>query len=41
MKTSTLNNLDSGVWNMVLDHLYVPEGQPTAERPEPSPVVDP
>jgi hypothetical protein len=24
---STLNNLDSGVWRMILDHLYAPEGQ--------------
>ncbi|MHB8071482.1 MAG: hypothetical protein ACYDHF_05985 [Candidatus Cryosericum sp.] len=27
MNISTLNNLDSDVWRMILDHLYVPERQ--------------
>lgn len=27
MKTSTLNNLDSGVRHITLGHLYVPEGR--------------
>lgn len=26
MNISTLNNLDSDVWRMILDNLYVPDG---------------
>jgi hypothetical protein len=29
---STLNNLNSDVWRMILDHLYIPEGQKEERR---------
>jgi hypothetical protein len=35
-----LNNLDNDVWHMILDHLYVPDGQPSADHPAPAAAVE-
>jgi len=40
MKISTLNNLDCDVWHMILDHLYVPDGQASADHPAPAAVFE-
>ena len=36
MGIATLNNLDRDVWRMILDHLYVPDGQAGADHPAPA-----
>jgi hypothetical protein len=39
MGVSTLNNLDRDVWRMILDHLYVPDGQTGADHAAPAAAV--
>jgi len=41
MGVSTLNNLDRDVWRMILDHLYVPDGQAGADHPAPAAAKEP
>ena len=40
MKISTLNNLDNDLWHMILDHLYVPDGQADADHSAPAAAVE-
>ena len=41
MGIATLNNLDRDVWRMILDHLYVPDGQAGTDHPAPAAAVEP
>ncbi len=41
MGMTTLNNLDHDVWRMILDHLYIPDGQAGDDHPAPAAAIEP